>query len=65
MTFVKNIYNLFREYNKQLAPVNKSKFLASLSYEIRETLKILIDLDTVIFHCNDLSVADVADCSAI
>ena len=38
----KNIYNLFREYNKQLTPAHKSKFLASLNYDIRESLKNLL-----------------------
>ena len=39
----KNIYNLFREYNKLLTKPQKAKYLASLSYDTRETFKNLID----------------------
>jgi len=37
----KNIYKLFREYDKLSTPTQKSKFLASLSYDTRETFKSL------------------------
>ena len=39
----KNIYNLFREYNRLLTPSQKSKYLAALNYDTRETFKNLID----------------------
>ncbi len=39
----KNIYNLFREYNRLLTKPQKSKYLAALSYDTRETFKNLID----------------------
>ena len=39
----KNIYNLFREYNKLSIDTQKSKFLATLNYDTRGTLKSLID----------------------
>ena len=39
----KNIYKLFREYNKLLRPEQKSKYLAALSYDTRETFKSLIN----------------------
>ena len=39
----KNIYNLFREYNRLLSKPQKSKFLAGLSYDTRETFKNLIN----------------------
>jgi len=39
----KNIYNLFREYNKLSIDTHKSKFLAALNYDTRGTLKSLID----------------------
>jgi len=39
----KNIYNLFREYNKLLTKSQKSKYLASLDYNMRETFKSLLN----------------------
>ena len=39
----KNIYNLFREYNKLSIDTQKSKFLAALNYDTRGTLRSLID----------------------
>jgi len=38
----KNIYNLFREYNRLLTKPQKSKYLASLDYNTRETFKSLL-----------------------
>lgn len=38
----KNIYNLFREYNRLLTKPQKSKYLASLDYNTRETFKGLL-----------------------
>ena len=38
----KNIYNLFREYNKLSSDTQKSKYLAALNYDTRETFKSLI-----------------------
>lgn len=42
----KNIYHLFREYNRLLTPLQKSKYLASLDYNMRETFKSLISYST-------------------
>lgn len=42
----KNIYHLFREYNRLLTPSQKSKCLASLDYNMRETFKGLIKYAT-------------------
>lgn len=42
----KNIYHLFREYNRLLTPPQKSKYLASLDYNMRETFKSLISYST-------------------
>lgn len=42
MTLAKNIYNLFREYNRLLTKPQKSKYLASLDYNTRETFKSLL-----------------------
>lgn len=39
----KNIYNLFREYNKLETQTDKSKYVVSLNYEIRETFRSLIN----------------------
>ena len=39
----KNIYNLFREYNRLLTPPQKAKYLASMNYDTRETFKRLIN----------------------
>lgn len=39
----KNIYNLFREYNRLMTSPQKSKYLAALSYDTRETFKSLIN----------------------
>jgi hypothetical protein len=39
----KNIYNLFREYNKLSTQTQKSKYLASLNFDTRETFKSLIE----------------------
>ena len=39
----KNIYNLFREYNRLHTSTQKSKYLAGLDYGIRETFKNLIN----------------------
>ncbi len=39
----KNIYNLFREYNRLLTKPQKAKYLATLNYDTRETFKNLID----------------------
>ena len=39
----KNIYNLFREYNRLLTKPQKSKYLASLDYNTRETFKSLLN----------------------
>jgi len=39
----KNIYNLFREYNRLSTQTQKSKYLASLNYDTRETFKSLIN----------------------
>ena len=38
----KNIYNLFREYNKLSGETQKSKYIASLNYDTRETFRSLI-----------------------
>ncbi len=38
----KNIYNLFREYNRLLTKPQKAKYLASLDYNTRETFKSLL-----------------------
>lgn len=42
----KNIYNLFREYNRLLTKPQKSKYLASLDFNMRETFKSLITYST-------------------
>lgn len=39
----KNIYSLFREYNKLLTKPQKSKYLAALDYNTRETFKSLLN----------------------
>jgi len=39
----KNIYNLFREYSRLHTQTQKSKYLAALSYDTRETFKSLIE----------------------
>jgi len=39
----KNIYKLFREYNRLLTKPQKSKYLASLDYNTRETFKSLLN----------------------
>ena len=39
----KNIYNLFREYSRLHTQTQKSKYLAALSYDTRETFKSLIN----------------------
>ena len=39
----KNIYNLFREYNRLLTKPQKSKYLASLDFNMRETFKSLLN----------------------
>jgi len=39
----KNIYNMFREYNRLLTKPQKAKYLAGLSYDLRETFKNLVD----------------------
>ena len=38
----KNIYNLFREYNKIQDEIQKNKYIASLNYDTRETFRGLI-----------------------
>lgn len=38
----KNIYNLFREYNKLNTDTEKSKYIASLNYDTKATFKSLI-----------------------
>ena len=38
----KNIYNLFREYNKLSNETQKSKYLIALNYDTRETFKSLV-----------------------
>ncbi|MDQ7060911.1 MAG: hypothetical protein Q9M43_07120 [Sulfurimonas sp.] len=37
----KNIYNIYREYMNQPTPTDKSKYIISLSHEIRKTLESL------------------------
>jgi len=39
----KNIYNLFREYSRLHTQTQKSKYLATLNYDTRETFKSLIE----------------------
>ncbi len=39
----KNIYNLFREYNRLLTKPQKAKYLASLDFNMRETFKSLLN----------------------
>jgi len=39
----KNIYIMFREYNRLLTKPQKAKYLAGLSYDLRETFKNLVD----------------------
>ena len=41
----KNIYNLFREYSKLHTQIQKSKYIAALSYDMRETFKNLISYE--------------------
>ena len=39
----KNIYNMFREYNRILTKPQKVKYLTSLSYDTRETFKSFLE----------------------